>query len=64
MVKLHNNNIHIIIKVLISKHGEVGDSEYLDPRGNQVITFDHIKQEVTGSHTIDGELDADVEPFR
>jgi len=55
------NNKH---QVLISKHGEVGESEYLDPRGNQVVTFDHIKQEVTGSRPIEGELDADVEPFR
>eukprot|EP01110_Echinostelium_bisporum_P004797 TRINITY_DN21887_c0_g1_i1.p1 TRINITY_DN21887_c0_g1~~TRINITY_DN21887_c0_g1_i1.p1 ORF type:complete len:286 (-),score=135.62 TRINITY_DN21887_c0_g1_i1:246-1103(-) len=54
-------NKHI---VLISKHGEAGDGEYLDPRGNQVITFDHIKQEVTGHRAISGELDADVEPFR
>jgi len=51
-------------QVLISKHGEIGDSEYLDPRGNQVLTFDHIKQEVTGSRHIEGELDSDVEPFR
>jgi len=51
-------------QVLISKHGEVGESEYLDPRGNQVIVFDHIRQEVTSSRAIDGELDADVEPFR
>lgn len=51
-------------QVLVSKHGEVGDGEYIDPRGNQVITFDHIKQDVTGSRPISGELDADVEPFR
>jgi len=51
-------------QVLITKHGEVGESEYIDPRGNQVITFDHIKQEVTGARPIEGELDADVEPFR
>lgn len=51
-------------QVLISKHGEVGESEYLDPRGNQVIVFDHIRQEVSSSRPIDGELDSDVEPFR
>lgn len=55
------NNKH---QVLITKHGEVADGEYLDPRGNQVVTFDHIKQEVTGSRPIEGELDHDVEPFR
>jgi len=51
-------------QVLITKHGEVGESEYLDPRGNQVIAFDHIRQEVSSSHPINGELDSDVEPFR
>jgi len=55
------NNKH---QVLISKHGELSYNEYLDPRGNQVVTYDHIKQEVTGSRAIDGELDSDVEPFR
>lgn len=35
------NNQH---KVLITKYGEVADGEYLDPKGNQVISYDHIKQ--------------------
>jgi len=51
-------------KVLITKHGEVNPGEYLDPRGNQVISFDHIRQEVTGSRSIAGELDSSLEPFR
>jgi len=51
-------------QVLITKHGEVGESEYVDPRGNQVIVFDHIRQEVSSSRSIEGELDGDVEPFR
>lgn len=51
-------------QVLITKHGEVGESEYLDPRGNQVIVFDHIRQEVSSSRSIGGELDSDVEPYR
>jgi len=51
-------------KVLITKFGEVSPGEYLDPRGNQVISFDHIRQEVTGSRPISGELDSGVEPFR
>jgi len=52
-------------KVLITKEGEVSPGEYLDPRGNQVITFDHIRQEATGSRAVSGhELDHDVEPFR
>jgi len=51
-------------KVLISKTGEVSPGEYLDPRGNQIVLFDHIRQEVTGSRAISGELDSQVEPFR
>jgi len=51
-------------QVLITSHGEVSYNEYLDPRGSQVITFDHIKQEVTGSRPISGELDPAVEPYR
>lgn len=51
-------------QVLISKYGEVNDAEYLDPRGKCVIQFDHIKQEVSGSRSISGELDNDVEPVR
>jgi len=51
-------------KLLITSEGQVGDNEYLDPRGNQVVTFDHIRQEVTGSRAISGELEHDVEPYR
>jgi len=51
-------------KVLISKYGEVADGEYLDPRGNQVISYDHIKQEVTGARAISGDLDSGLEPMR
>jgi len=52
-------------KVLITKQGELGHGEYLDPRGNQVIIYDHIRQEVTGSRAIhSGELDSSVEPHR
>jgi len=52
-------------KVLITRYGEVSDGEYLDPKGNQVITFDHIKQEVTGKRSIEsGELDSSVENLR
>jgi capping protein alpha len=31
-------------KFLITKFGEVGNGEYLDPRGRQVVQFDHIRQ--------------------
>jgi len=51
-------------KVLITKYGEVNPGEYVDPRGGQVIFFDHIRQEVTGSRPISGELDSTVEPYR
>jgi len=51
-------------KVLITKYGEVADGEYLDPRGNQVITYDHIRQEVTGKRPISGELDSSLEGLR
>lgn len=51
-------------KALITKYGEVNEGEYLDPRGNQVVQFDHIRQEVTGSRPISGELDATMEPYR
>lgn len=52
------------LQVLISKYGEVNDAEYLDPRGNCVIQFDHIKQAVAGSRAISGELDQEVEGYR
>lgn len=51
-------------KVLITKYGEVADGEYLDPRGNQVITYDHIRQEVTGKRSISGDLDSSLESLR
>lgn len=51
-------------EVLISKYGEVNDAEYLDPKGNCVIQFDHIRQEVVGSRPISGELDKSVEDYR
>jgi len=51
-------------KVLITKYGEVSDGEYLDPKGNQVIFYDHIKQEVTGKRAISGDLDSSLESLR
>ncbi|KAH3762924.1 subunit of heterodimeric actin capping protein cap32/34 [Pelomyxa schiedti] len=51
-------------KVLITKHGEVGENEYVDPVGQQVLTFDHIKQEVVSARPLAGELVADLEPAR
>lgn len=51
-------------RVVISKYGELSDAEYLDPRGNCVIRFDHIRQEVIGSRQLSGELDSSVENYR
>eukprot|EP01121_Diplochlamys_sp_Union-15-3_P000572 TRINITY_DN1049_c0_g1_i1.p1 TRINITY_DN1049_c0_g1~~TRINITY_DN1049_c0_g1_i1.p1 ORF type:complete len:284 (+),score=62.60 TRINITY_DN1049_c0_g1_i1:59-910(+) len=52
-------------QVLITKYGEVGHGEYLDPQGKQVITFDHIKQEVTSSRPLgSSDIDNDAEPYR
>lgn len=51
-------------EVLISKFGEVNDSEYLDPRGGVVVQFDHIRQQVVGSRGIAGELDGSIENYR
>jgi len=51
-------------KVLITKYGEISDGEYLDPRGKQIIKYDHIKQEVTGHRNISAELDSSLEGLR
>lgn len=51
-------------QVLITKFGELSDTEYLDPHGQCVVRFDHIKQEVVGSRSLQGELDQQVEPYR
>jgi len=39
-------------QAVISKFGERGPNEYLDPRGGLVLTFDHIEGKVTGSRSI------------
>lgn len=51
-------------QVLITKYGEIGNSDYLDPKGGSILHFDHIRQEVTGSRAIGSELDQSVESFR
>jgi len=67
----HNTEQMVIVespnkehKVLITKYGEVSDGEFLDPKGGQVISYDHIKQQVTGARPISGELDSSLEPLR
>jgi len=51
-------------KVLITKFGDLGNNEYLDPLGGIAFTYDHIKQQVTGSRALAGELNQECEPFR
>jgi len=52
-------------KVLITKEGEVNNGEYVDPKGNCVLQFDHIRQEVTGQRSPSGnEIDRSVEDYR
>jgi capping protein alpha len=51
-------------KVLITKFGDLGNNEYLDPLGGIAFTYDHIKQQITGSRPLNGELNAEAEPFR
>jgi len=51
-------------QVLITKYGEVSESEYLDPRGKCVLKFDHIKQQLQSHRAAGGEIDSDVEPYR
>jgi len=52
-------------QAVISKFGERGPNEYLDPRGGFVLNFDHIEGKVIGSRPIGpGDLDNDVEPYR
>lgn len=52
-------------KVLITKYGEVGPGEYVDPKGKEVVTYDHIQNKVTGSKPAAGsEMDSSVESLR
>jgi len=51
-------------KVLICHQGELNGNEYIDPHSKQIITFDHITHEISGSRDGYGELDQDVESFR
>lgn len=60
MLQVKNGNSD----TLVSKYGEVNANEYQDPRGGSVFSFDHIRQQVTGSRAIGAELDGQVEPFR
>jgi len=48
--------------VVICKQGEVSATEYLDPRGQQIVTVDHVKQEITGTSATT--LNSTMEPYR
>jgi len=50
-------------KVLITSYGEVDSKRYIDPRGQQIVTFDHIKGECTGAECY-SPSDATVENYR
>jgi capping protein alpha len=50
-------------KVLITSFGEVDTKRYIDPRGQQIVTFDHIKGECTGAEPY-SPPDATVENYR
>jgi len=52
-------------QVLITKEAEVADNEFIDHRGNQVLIFDHFRQQVVGQRPIrPEEINADGEPTR
>eukprot|EP01103_Thecamoeba_quadrilineata_P006938 TRINITY_DN16690_c0_g1_i1.p1 TRINITY_DN16690_c0_g1~~TRINITY_DN16690_c0_g1_i1.p1 ORF type:complete len:302 (-),score=56.33 TRINITY_DN16690_c0_g1_i1:39-944(-) len=51
-------------KAIISKFGELNRTEYLDPRNNFIIKFDHIHQKILSTRPITNELDPDLEPYR
>jgi len=52
-------------KLLITKYGEVADGEYLDPKGKQIVQYDHIRQAVSGAKPLSGnELSGALEPLR
>jgi capping protein alpha len=60
MVQVRNGDHDVII----CKQGEISNNEYLDPIGKQVVTFDHIKQQITGTRAIGSELDSSIESQR
>jgi len=49
---------------LLTKFNSLGNRQFLDARGNQVVTYDHIKESITTTRAISGELDRDVEEWR
>jgi len=67
--KAYNTEQMIVVdtpkgKALVTKYNEVNGSDYLDPANGQVVSYDHIKQAVSGTRGISGELDSDVESYR
>jgi capping protein alpha len=67
--KAYNTEQMIVVdtpkgKALVTKYNEVNGSDYLDPANGQVVSYDHIKQAVSGTRGISGELDSEVESYR
>ena len=66
----YNTDQMIQVKVgsnlaLVTKYGEISDSEYLDPRAGVIFGFDHIRQQATGStRDASSALDQSIEPHR
>jgi len=51
--------------MLVTKEGEISEGQYMNPRAGQVVFFDHITQQITGSRPFSGEeVDREVEPYR
>jgi capping protein alpha len=50
--------------IIICKQAEVGEGEFIDHRGNQIVFFDHIRQQTTGRRALQQEVDHEVESYR
>eukprot|EP00771_Trimastix_marina_P002535 gnl/Trimastix_PCT/367.p1 GENE.gnl/Trimastix_PCT/367~~gnl/Trimastix_PCT/367.p1 ORF type:complete len:298 (-),score=88.70 gnl/Trimastix_PCT/367:99-992(-) len=51
-------------KVLITQHGEVDPTHYVDPTHARLVTFDHIKREITDTQPLEQEELSEIEPLR
>lgn len=50
--------------IVVSSHGQVSDTEYLDPSTGKVLTFDHREHKFTGETDKKQELSGDINGFR
>lgn len=67
----HNYNTESLTPVvngdhsfLLTKFNSLGNRQFIDPQGKQVVTYDHIRETITNSRPLQGELDKDVEEWR